>query len=231
MTRKPRPAAAERVRQIARAGLACFIDAGYRLTQIAHVTERMDVSIGLVYRYVESKEALFHIAALEAAGLLPDDLELPVKVSGLEQTAALLREAVDQARDWPVLQSALAAKWPADLKSEARAIAAELYDVVSDRAQLLWLLDRCSRDIPALAVIFDDQIRNRYMQDLVGWIVRRKLIATASPAETMAVARGAMEAVAWLARNRRGDRTAATITEDEARDAALRIFANAFDYD
>lgn len=220
----------ERVKQIARASLACFINAGYRLTQVAHVTERMGVSTGLIYRYVESKEALFHIAALEAASRLPDHFELPVRVSGLEQTVAAVRAIVDQDRAWPVLEAAVTGPAPADVKSEARDIAAELYDAVSERMQLIWLLDRCSHDIPALAEVFDSQIRNRYMGDLVDWVVRRKLIVTGSRAEAAAVARGVMEAVTWLARNRRRDRTAATISDDDARAAAVRIFANAFDH-
>jgi hypothetical protein len=38
-----------------------------------------------------------------------------------------------------------------------------------------------------------------------------------------------MEAIAWLAKTRLCDRTADAITEDQAREAAVRIFANAFD--
>jgi hypothetical protein len=44
-----------------------------------------------------------------------------------------------------------------------------------------------------------------------------------------AVARGAMEAVAWMAKNRPGDPTARHIGDDDARAAAVRIFTGAFD--
>jgi hypothetical protein len=50
---------------------------------------------------------------------------------------------------------------------------------------------------------------------------------TASPgsqrADCAALARGAMEAIAWLAKTRLCDRTADAITEDQAREAAVRI--------
>ncbi len=226
-----RLANADRIEQIATAALACFSTAGYRLTQVVHVTERLGVSAGSIYRYVESKEALFHIAALQAVGRPPDDFELPIKVSGLEQTVAVLRDVVAEDRAWPILEAAVSAPSPVDLKGEARAIAAELYAAVTARAPLILLLDRCSHELPELAEIFDVQIRNRYLDDLVTWVLRRRLLDPGGREEAAAVARGVMEAVTWLARNRPRDRTATTITDSQAQAAAVRIFANAFDYD
>ena len=58
----------DRTRDVAAAALGAFCDGGYRLTQIAHVAERLGVSVGTIYRYVDSKEALFHLAMLQALG-------------------------------------------------------------------------------------------------------------------------------------------------------------------
>jgi len=44
------------------------------------------------------------------------------------------------------------------------------------------------------------------------------------------LARGAMEAVAWMAKTRPYDPTAADFAEDDARAAAIRIFVRAFNY-
>lgn len=157
----PRPRrGADRTREVAKAALACFSDTGFRLTQIADVSEQMGVSVGTIYRYVESKEALFHLAALEAVDQLPDTLSLPVKVSGLEDTVAVIGSLVSQDRLWPILQTAAKTTAPADVKVEARAIAGELYDAMSARAPLISLLDRCAQDIPDLADIFDRRIRH-----------------------------------------------------------------------
>lgn len=225
-----RPATNARFRQIAAASLACFTEGGYRLTQVAHVTERLGVSVGLVYRYVESKEALFYVAALQAVDRLPDDLNLPVKVSGLHQTVAAIRKIVAEDDAWPILASARSRRAPSDVEAEARQIAEELYDAVTNREALIRLLDRCSHDIPELAEIFDRDIRNRYMSDLVQWIQRRGLLEPNAATDAEALGRGVMEAVTWMARNRRGDRTAAGISEARAREAAVRIFTSPFNY-
>ena len=220
---------AGRTREIARAALAAFMHGGYRLTQIVHVSERLRVSVGSIYRYVESKEALFHIAALEALGRLPDALPLPVKVSGLEETVAVISEMSAEDPLWPTLRELVGRPPTADVKAEAQAIGGELFDVMSARATFINLLDSCAQDIPEMAEFFDQRIRRRLMADLVTWVVRRGLVADGGRPEAEALARGAMEAVAWLAKSRPHDRTASAITDAQARAAAVRIFANAFD--
>ncbi|MFI4975365.1 MAG: TetR/AcrR family transcriptional regulator [Caulobacterales bacterium] len=223
-------AGVERTRQVARAALACFINGGYRLTQIAHVSERLGVSIGSIYRYVESKEALFHIAALEAVGWLPDDIELPVKVSGLGETVAVIRDAATRTQLWPRLLAAADAPGAPDAEAEARSIAGELFDLVSLRADLICLLDRCAQDVPELVEVFDDHVRRRYFGDLLRWVSRRGLVPKGGGLDEYALTRGALEAVVWLGQKRVGDATATAITDDQARAAAVRIFASAFDY-
>jgi AcrR family transcriptional regulator len=216
-------------RDVARAALECFTAGGFRLTQIAHVSERMGVSVGSIYRFVESKEALFHIAALEAVDQLPDALPTPVSVAGSQDTVAAIGTLISRERLWPVLRGAISGAAPPDPKAEARAIAGELYDAISARARLILLLDRCAGDIPELAELFDRRIRHPLIDDLVTWVMRRALIPGSQRADCAALARGAMEAIAWLAKTRLCDRTADAITEDQAREAAVRIFANAFD--
>jgi len=218
----------DRTRDVAQAALACFSDSGFRLTQIADVSARMGVSVGTIYRYVESKEALLHLATLEAVGRLPDTLALPVKIAAPGETAAILRTLVAEDPLWPVLRAATQGPPPADPQAEARAIAGELYDAISGRAALISLVDRCAQDLPELADVFD-LMRRRVMAELVSWVRRRADAAGRPHSNTDALARGAMEAVAWLAKNRPRDRTATEITDGEARQAAVRIFANAFE--
>jgi AcrR family transcriptional regulator len=218
-----------RLGEIARAALAAFQQNGYRLTQIVHVSERLGVSVGSLYRYVDSKEALFHIAALESLERLPQTSPLPVKVRGLDETVAVISELAMADPLWPTLRELVGRLPSSDAKAEAREIAGELFDVMLARARFINLLDRCAQDIPELAEFFDARIRRRLMADLVTWVVRRGLAAEGGRADAEALARGAMEAVAWLAKNRPGDRTAGAISDAQARAAAVRIFANAFD--
>ena len=221
------PGAAERTRQIARAALRCFIHGGYRLTQIAHVSEQLGVSVGLIYRYVDSKEALLHIAVLEAVGRLTDDLTLPVSVSGLGETAALIGDFAGRDAQWPVLRAAADGPGEASVASEAAAIAEELFRLVADRAVLISLLDRCARDLPELVAVFDDRVRRHYFADLLRWVSRRGLVRADSRPDAYPLVRGAMEAVVWLGQKRTGDSMAATISDEQALEAAVHIFVRA----
>ncbi len=219
----------DRTQAVARAALECFSQGGFRLTQIADVIAQMGVSVGTIYRYVESKEALFHLAALEAVDALSEGLALPVKVVGPSDTAAALRALIATDRLWPMLQAAVTWPVPADPKAEALAIGVELYDAIAARAALILLLDRCAHDLPELTEVFDQQVRRRLMDDLETWVRRRDAVVGRTRPDVAALTRGAMESVAWLAKTRRRDPTAQAIAEDHARTAAARIFANAFD--
>ena len=217
----------DRTREVAAAALSAFCDGGFRLTQIAHVAERLGVSVGTIYRYVDSKEALFHLAVLAALGEAPEALEAPLKVAGTAETARRLREATAADRLWDRLDAALAAPAPADVAAEAREIAQQLYASLTRRAPVIRLLDRCAHEIPELAEIFDQEVRAVLMADLTAWAEKRGLADAAGTPSAAVLTRGAMEAVAWLAKTRRGDPTAAGIGEDDAREAAVRIFVNA----
>jgi len=222
---------ADRTQEVARAALGAFCHGGYRLTQIAHVSERLGVSVGSIYRTVESKEALFHLAILEATGALPAaHLDLPLKVSGMRESLEHLRRVVSLDRVWSTLQEANAQSAPPDVRAEAAAIAAQLYDSLARRAAIIGLLDRCAHEIPELAQTLDAEVRGRLMQDLVTWVLSRKLAGDASPARAAVLARGAMEAIAWMAKSRPYDPSAADFAEEDARAAAIRIFVGAFDY-
>jgi AcrR family transcriptional regulator len=216
----------DRTRDVAQAALACFSSGGYRLTQIADVAARLGVSVGTIYRYVDSKEALFHLAVLETLGRVEDAPPAPVEVTGLSDTIAVLRAEIVGHRIWPTLAAAARGPAPADARAEAELIGGELYDSIAARAAIIRLLDRCAHEAPELTEVFDRGVRIPLMNDLVAWVVRRGGAGGRAHAE--ALARGAMEAVAWLAKNRPADPTAAHISDAQAREAAIRIFANAF---
>jgi AcrR family transcriptional regulator len=217
----------DRTREVAAAALAAFCDGGFRLTQIAHVAERLGVSVGTIYRYVDSKEALFHLAVLESLREAPETLDAPLKVVGIGESAQRVRVAIVSEPLWRQLEAVLAAPPPADAAAEAREIAEHLYESLSRCAPAIRLLDRCAHEIPELAEIFDEQVRARVMGDLSAWVAKRGLADEAGTPSAAALARGALEAIAWLAKTRHGDPTATWMTEDQARAAAVRIFVNA----
>jgi AcrR family transcriptional regulator len=216
----------DRTREVAAAAWAAFCEGGFRLTQIAHVAERLGVSVGTIYRYVDSKEALFHLAVLAALGEAPETLAAPLKVTGTAESTHRLHEATANDPLWPRLAAVLAAP-DAEVGAAAREIGEQLYDAMSRQAPAILLLDRCAHEIPELAEIFDREVRARLMADLTAWVVGRGLADEGGTPSAAVLARGAMEAIAWLAKTRRGDPTAAWMTGDQARAAAVRIFVNA----
>ena len=217
----------DRTRDVAAAALGAFCHGGYRLTQIAHVAERLGVSVGTIYRYVDSKEALFHLAVLEALGEAPESLDAPLTMTGTAESAVRLREAAAAEPFWGRLDRVLASPAPADVAAEAREIASELYEALSRCAPVIRLFDRCAHELPELAEIFDLQVRGKLMTDLTQWVVSRGIAGGTTTPSAAVLSRGALEAVAWLAKTRRGDPTAAWFTEEDARAAAVRIFVNA----
>jgi AcrR family transcriptional regulator len=216
----PRPLA-----EIADAALSCFTQRGYRLTQMSDVGAELGMSPTAAYRYVESKEALFHIAALHAAGEPLDDLGLPVAVANLEATIDSVAAIVRAWPRWPVLHAALSRRAaPRDLESEAEAIAIELFDFLIERRRIIVLLDRTAGDLPSLKSAFAQDYRASYLADIVAWFGKRSGSRSGTlPVE--ATARAGIESISWLAMRRHMDAEARAITDDDARRAASRTFA------
>ncbi len=202
---------------IAEAGLLCFSRRGFRLTQMSDIGAELEMSPSAAYRYVDSKEALFHVSALHAAGVALDTLALPVMVTDLDDTVASIEDVVADWPRWPVLRAALARPAAAELDAEAEAVATELHDFLAERWRLIVLLDRTAQDIPRLRAAFTDGYRAAYLADMVAWFVRR--------GGEEAMARAGIEAISWLAMRRRSDPAAETLIDDAARLAASRCLA------
>ena len=77
----------ERRRQILRASMSCFARRGFHLTTMNDISAAADISVGLIYRYFDSKDAIIKYMASEHL----DDL----------------RQILEQARQAPTLFEAL----------------------------------------------------------------------------------------------------------------------------
>jgi AcrR family transcriptional regulator len=225
--KKARTKALRELVEIAQAGLQCFLRGGYRLTQMAHVADEMDVSAGTIYRYVASKEALFYVSALHAAHAPINHFPTPVTVRGLDDAIRVIHTMATEWRDWPHLRKALATKRPADVRAEAEEIGLELFDRLSNRADFIGLMNRCAHDIPALAHIFNDEIKGPYLADVSTWFERRSGVTPQrDKVSQAAIARAGAEAISWLAMVRPRDPTAHAIDDAKARSAAAAVFTN-----
>jgi AcrR family transcriptional regulator len=226
---KSRSKALRSLDEFAQAGVQCFLRGGYRLTQVADVSAAMGMSAGAIYRYIEGKEALFDISVHYAAHLPISEKHIPVKVGSIDDTIRAVRMVAGRWKERPHLNQALASKKAKDLRLEAANIGIEIYDLLSSYADFIGLLNRCAHDIPELLQVFNEEIKTPLFADIATWFQRRSGVdSKRSGGQSAAVARAALEAVAWLANVRKRDETASSITDEQARVAASSMFVNLF---
>src|SRR5438876_8571196 len=137
----PRTRPAERLDHLADAAATVFAHKGYRAL-MADVAAEMGVSQGLLYTYVESKEALFHLVVEHLAGVRSADPDLPLATPLPGETARLVRKALRQGMGMPTLVAALERARPLDVRAEVAAIVRELYRVINTARRLLWVVRR-----------------------------------------------------------------------------------------
>lgn len=217
----------QKIEDIAEAAIACFIETGYRRTQMSDVARRLGIAAGTLYLYVTSKEALLHLAALQIAEQLPKPDEVPVSFSSMAETAAVLSTAIGEGAHWPVLKAAVTGGAKPDEKL-CREIGDEIYDLLTRARRLVWLLDGCARDIPEMEKIRSDAMRGRYLADLLT-LLRRGADPADWPDERIFIAaRGAIELMAWSAMHRHRDPSPLPrLPEEDIRRIAAGAFAAA----
>lgn len=224
MARKKTP---QKVEDIAEAAIACFTDLGVRRTQMADVAKAAGVSAGTLYLYVTGKEALFHLAILKVCARPLGDIALPLADPGMKTTAAIFSARTAEVRHWPALDNALKPRASVDVETLHR-IGEELYDMLCEARRAIWLVDRCSSEIPEFEEMHARDLRARHRDHLASVALKaanRK--GTPSPALRLA-ARLGIEIVAWAAMHRLRESKANSIpglSETDARETAARSFA------
>lgn len=130
--------------EILSAAAACFARAGYQRTSMADIAREASLSVGALYRYYESKEALFHALARSAREA---NEALWAEVAGAGGPAAQLRSLLkrfldmtadpeclpslacdirlrSEALDFPVVREELQAAYRAQIDNIARRLRA-----------------------------------------------------------------------------------------------------------
>lgn len=223
----PRKKKTQKVEDIAEAAIACFTDLGVRRTQMADVAKAAGVSAGTLYLYVTSKEALFHLAVLKVCARPLDGLTLPLADPGMTTTAAIFAARTAEVRHWPALDNALKPGATVD-GDTLRRIGEELHDMLSEARRAIWLVDRCSSEIPEFEQMHARDLRARHRDQIAGVAlkaVNRK--GPPSPALRLA-ARLGIEIVAWAAMHRMRESPVNYIpglSETDARETSAESFA------
>ena len=223
MRRKP----AGRLRQIADAAVTVLSRQGYRLTQMADVARECGLSAGALYGYVESKEAMLHLALAHAFGMALDEATLPYRIASPEEPLNLLKREIKRAAVWPVLSERMRdgiRLRPDDLSL----VAGELFDVMHGRRRSVWLLDRCAQDIPEIAALYVKQVKARYLDDLAAFLAAGQAQGLFHRDLDPAIAaRALLEMIAWLAMHRLRDVLPLPADEDQVRRAAVSLVTHA----
>jgi len=214
-----------RLQAIVAAAVATFSRRGYAATQMADIARAAGVSVGTLYLYAASKEALFQAALRRAAGDLPALAPDPLPFESWDAVLADLSRYGARLGQWPQLMRAMSAKRRAG-RSQIAGIVSELYELIDSNRALLKLVDVCARDVPSLSALYEREIRSRYMATLVRFV---EMNTGRAPAEAAVAAHCAVELISWMAMHRHFGSRAVAADEAAIRqgtvDAAAAILA------
>jgi len=203
---------------------------GYRGALMTDVAERLELSHAILYRYVESKEALLELAvryAMDRAAELTADMPLATPPQG--HILDLLRAWLAVHATFPTLRAALARGPNGDAAAELAGIIDELYDFLEQNRLLLLLVESLVSDYPGLG----EEAVNGRKRSYSGWLARFLESRSASGglrpvADPEIAALFLGESVAWFAQHRQRDRNAALIDDQLARSSVRELLLAAF---
>jgi AcrR family transcriptional regulator len=207
-----------------------FTEKGYRRALMTDVGARLELSHALLYRSVESKEALFELAVRYAMD--PDavsTLETPLPTPPPGRTLALVKRWAKERASFPVLGAALALGVPGDAADELGAIIDELYLFFERNRRLLALIERSAPDIPELYTFYFIQRRRALLAQLADYLERRMASGDLRPASDVGVAaRFLVESIVWFAWHRKDDPDSAMIGDEQARHTVRELLLSTF---
>lgn len=207
-----------------------FIDQGYRGTQMDDVARAARVAKGTLYRYFESKDALFDAVLRAADGRALADLpeHLPLPTPGPSDTLRYLEKRAAEEIDLPELTRALSRAPARATRGELECIIREYYVLIRRNRASILLLDRCAQDHPRLARAWHRAGRDAVQARLVRYLAKRqrgRSIRSDPPATI--TARILIDTVSSWAVGRTRDPSRAGIADSEAADALVAIFVTA----
>ncbi|WP_019501300.1 TetR/AcrR family transcriptional regulator [Pseudanabaena sp. PCC 6802] len=228
MSRQP---AIARLDSLIEAATVVFIEKGYRRTQIADVAHAMQRSPGAIYRYVESKEALFDlvIRAVTQPEWEPTDLTLPIPTPESDATLAFLRDLLAREGRIHSLERAIAKKTVKHPRTELERIIRELYAKTARYRVGMKLVERSALDYPELAVLWFGEMRIRVLQQLTTYLQLRIEEGLLHPVpDYSATARLIVETVVFFSVHRHQDPFPTPMSDRIAEETVVDNLVNAY---
>lgn len=226
----PRKAPPGRVPDLARAACEVFCEKGYRRALMTDVASRLEVNHALLYRYVESKEALLELAIRYAMDQAADlDALVPLATPAPGQVADLVRGWFAAHATFPVLLAATEAGPGGDAAGELAAIIDELYGFIERNRVLLLLIESLVVDHPELSELYMSKSKQSHTGRLSEYLRSR---AESGGLRTLAdpdiAAHFLGESIAWFAQHRKSDPGLGGIDDERARAAVRELLLAAF---
>jgi AcrR family transcriptional regulator len=197
---------------------------------MADITDAMGLSAGAIYRYVESKEALFDLVVSAGAGMQVDTSKLipPLATPARGATLAFLRETLKREGRIAGLHAALARPKVDDVADEFENIVRELYAKTVQFRVGIKLLDRSALDWPELAALWSGHWRAGLVNQLSSYLDLRISQHLLPPVpDTKAWARFVIETVAFFALHRHYDPWPTPMSDAIAEDTAVHALVRA----
>ncbi len=218
------------MQDVARAACEVFIAKGYRRALMTDVAERLQLSHALLYRYVESKEALLELAARYAMDQEADlEAVVPLGTPPKGQVLELIRSWFALHAASPRLRAALERGPGGDAAAELAGIIDELYDFVEQNRLLLLLLESLAGDYPELGQGSVNDRKRSHIGRLAAFLGSRSASGGLRPlADPEIAAHFLAESVAWFAQHRKRDPDASLIDDERARAAVRELLLAAF---
>lgn len=216
--------------EVARAATEVFLRKGYKRTQMADITEALGLSAGAIYRYVESKEALFDLVVRIGAGMNIETRSLvaPIATPRAGATMAFLRSTLKREGRIAKLEEALAGSKPGDVAGELEGIIRELYGKTAQFRVGIQLLDRSALDWPELAALWSGRWRGNLIDQLARYVgLRVSQRSLPAPPDPKAWSRFIVETVAFFALHRHYDPFPTAMSDKVAEETAVSALVRA----
>lgn len=220
---------ADRIPSLIDAAIRVFATKGFRRAQMADIAGEMGVSPGLLYNYVESKEALFYFVIDHGFNrrFSGEPPAFPVRTPQPGALVKLIAERFRQEAGAPTLWSAVRRIRAENPSLELESILRELYSNMYRTAHVTAMLDRSALDLPELDDLYFGKMRGGLVAGLTRLIESRIEAGQFRPVPHPAVtARLVVETISWFARNRRGDHASQDIDDEAAEETTVDFIVN-----
>ena len=220
------PVRLRRFRFLLEASVRAFGQYGFQRCQIADIAQEAGIALGTVYRYAESKVALFDAAVRHGFG---DDstLEhprLPLADPEPGATLAFLQTTLTEFFDRLTAERIAATAGQHPIADELRIVFGLLYDALAENRGGIRIVDRSAREWPELAELFFRQVRGPGLAEFEGYLTERIAAGLLEPVpDVPTTVRQILEMCAWMGIHRKWTPDDQCVSDAAARESVLHF--------